>query len=278
MITPTYEELNKALVPLSLAAGALILDIYRQDFEVIEKNDDSPVTVADQRAEALILSFLNQTWPEIPVVAEEQCAAGKVPDGGRLFFLVDPLDGTKEFIKRRDEFTVNIALVENGVPVYGLVLAPALGHLYVSLAKDRAGFAEVLVEADQESAPLPMFRDMRVRNWPERPAAVISRSHIDDQTLDFLDKNSVPERVSSGSSLKFCVVADGRADVYPRFGPTMEWDTAAGHGVLNAAGGVVVQPDGSPFLYGKVGDGYLNGGFIAAPRAALAGLQLIEAG
>ncbi len=264
MSQPSYQQLRDVLVPVSLEAGRLILEIYKEDFQVMEKRDESPVTVADQRAEELILEALKKSWPDIPVVAEEQAAAGIIPLCGDLFFLVDPLDGTKEFISKRGEFTVNIALIDKGKPVFGLVLAPALGALYITLDQKHAGLAIVEFEpvvtavADLEYSPI------KTRPWPgATAAAVISRSHIDQQTQDFLDLNQVTERVSSGSSLKFCLLAAGKADIYPRFGPTMEWDTAAGHAVLDAAGGLVVCPDGAPFRYGKGNADYRNGGFVA---------------
>lgn len=281
MITPTYTELNRVLVPLAVAAGTLILDYYRSDFKVSSKADDSPVTEADAAAEAVILAKLQEVWPSLPVIAEEMSSHGHLQEGGACFFLVDPLDGTKEFISKRDEFTVNIALIKNGVPVYGVIFAPALGEIYVSLNQEQAGMAQLSpafnpVELEEVlSLSDDLFERIGVRDCPAQNAiAVISRSHIDEKTHDFLDKNGIVKRVGSGSSLKFCVLARGEADIYPRFGPTMEWDTAAGHGILSAAGGTIVDDCGHPFLYGKYNQSYRNGGFIACAPLTLKRLQL----
>lgn len=294
---PSHKELNEALLPLTLEAGALIMAVYNSGFEVAEKADESPVTAADEKAEALILEGLARHFPQIPVVAEEMCAAGAKPLVGSLFFLVDPLDGTKEFIARRGEFTVNIGLIEDGVPVYGIVYAPAINALYATLGADVAGFAaeaprgaasdaESRIEADTRySADKIDFQTLQCRAWPliapdhdeaqgrlSGGVALASRSHGSAATEDFLKRHGITKCSNSGSSLKFCKLAAGEADVYPRFGPTMEWDTAAGHAVLRAAGGEVVTPDGGPFLYGKAGQDFRNGDFIAA---GLQGLQLL---
>jgi 3'(2'), 5'-bisphosphate nucleotidase len=241
-----------AIVALAERAGALILEHYRDDVAVRAKADASPVTVADEAAEALILEGLAELTPQIPVVAEETVAAGHVPElGDGRFWLVDPLDGTKEFLSRNGEFTVNIALVEGQEPVLGVVFAPALGKVWWgargagALLRDAAGARPIAARSRPESGIV----------------AVASRSHSDPQTEAFLDRMGVAERISAGSSLKFCLVAEGRADVYPRFGPTMEWDTAAGHAVLAAAGGQVTTRDGAPFTYRK--PGFRNPEFIA---------------
>ncbi|MCM2546855.1 3'(2'),5'-bisphosphate nucleotidase CysQ, partial [Burkholderia glumae] len=226
------------------------------------KNDHSPVTDADQRAEAIILSGLAAAFPGVPVVAEEAVAAGRVSEiGGGRFFLVDPLDGTREFIARRDDFTVNIALIEQGVPVAGIVLAPALRCAYVAVE----GRAEKLVlGADLR---VEARRPIRTRPRGASLTAVVSRSHHSRETEAFLADHGVTDQASAGSSLKFCLLAEGRADVYPRFGRTMEWDTAAGHAVLSAAGGTVVRADGARLDYGKTrqqGDSdFANPHFIA---------------
>jgi 3'(2'),5'-bisphosphate nucleotidase len=217
------------------------------------------VTAADQAAEAIILAHLASAAPGVPVVAEEQAAAGGAPVVAGRFFLVDPLDGTKEFVAGRDEFTVNIALVEHGVPVLGVVGAPALGRLFAGDVARRVAFELRAAAASLEPLRLPL----KVRATPPGgPVAVASRSHGSDATEAWLAAAGVAGRVSIGSSLKFCLLAAGEADVYPRFGPTMEWDTAAGHAVVLAAGGVVREPDGRPLRYGK--PGFRNPSFIAS--------------
>ena len=274
MPLPSYDALNSVLVPLAVEAGAVIMSIYQADIEVSQKADQSPVTEADQQAEMVIVRALAHHWPDIPVVAEEKAAQGDVPEGGQVFFLVDPLDGTKEFIAKRDEFTVNIALVDQGVPVYGVIFAPASGTLYVTLSGDRAGRANIPYPFDNRSFSSIDFTDITCRPWQkETLAAVVSRSHIDEASRRFLQLNGVLDQVASGSSLKFCRVAEGAADLYPRFGPTMEWDTAAGHGILLAAGGSVIDCHGEPFCYGKFDLAYRNTGFVACGAAPPPALQ-----
>lgn len=264
------------LLAAALAAGAEILRIRAQGFAVHDKPDASPVTAADQAAESLILARLAAVAPGVAVVAEEAAAAGVLPDIGRRFFLVDPLDGTREFVAGRDEFTVNIALVQHGLPVLGVVVAPALGRAF---AGDVA--AGMAFELSQEvgttagaTSPAgaatgispPQRRGLRVRRPPASGVvAVASRSHGTPETEDWLRRAKVTQRVSIGSSLKFCLLAAGEADVYPRFGPTMEWDTAAGHAVVVAAGGRVDGLDGEPLRYGK--PGFRNPAFVARGAA-----------
>lgn len=230
----------------ALAAGRAIMDVFHGNIAVALKADASPVTEADRQAEAIILAALSGQCPDIPVVAEEATAAGQVPDisAGR-FILVDPLDGTKEFIKRHDDFTVNIALVEGGVPIAGVVYAPALGVLY---AGDRSGAIKATVTDDHRIVD----RRAIVTRPPESPPrALVSRSHLTDETTAFLAERGIRNVSSIGSSLKFCLMAEGRADLYPRFGRTMEWDTAAGDAVLRAAGGITRTVDGEALGYGK---------------------------
>ena len=248
-------QLLEALLPLARRAGEVILEVYATDFAVRGKTDASPVTEADERAEAVILAGLAALAPDIPAVSEEAAAAGTLPDaasGAACFWLVDPLDGTKEFIRRNGEFTVNIALVEDGRPVLGVVLAPALGRMFAGVAG---------LGAFQEDGG--SRRPLACRNAPPGGLTVVaSRSHGDGADLDaFLSGRPVAGRVSVGSSLKFCLLAAGEADCYPRFGRTMEWDTAAGHAVLSAAGGRVRTLEGTEFLYGK--PRWANPGFIA---------------
>lgn len=230
----------------ALAAGSLILEIYDAGPNVLLKADRSPVTEADERAEAVIVGIISAVFPDIPLVAEEAVAAGHVPDTeGRPFILIDPLDGTKEFINRNPEFTVNIALIEAGTPVLGVVYAPAKGIAYSGSAR---GAEKLVIDADFK---VVARERIQVRPCKAPLVAVASRSHYSRETEQFLSDNGITERKSMGSSLKFCLVAEGEADVYPRFGRTMEWDTAAGDAVLRAAGGVTVGVDGEPLVYGK---------------------------
>jgi len=248
------------MVSAAIEAGRAICAVYRSGFEVQTKQDHSPVTAADHAAEAIILARLAEVAPAIPVVAEEQAAAGRIPETGTSFFLVDPLDGTKEFIQRRGDFTVNIALVRDGLPVLGVVYAPARNRLFAGDVTAPSAFrSEQSPDDVQQAGRVPIH----VRQPPASGLTVVaSRSHRTPETDEYLARFSVAELVSVGSSLKFCLVAEGAADLYPRMGPTMEWDTAAGHAVLAAAGGSVVNPDGTPFRYGK--PGFRNSYFIAA--------------
>ena len=229
-------------------AGAAAMVAYRSDFGIRHKGDRSPVTDADERAEAVILERLAALTPDIPVISEEQAAAGRAPRATERFWLVDPLDGTKEFIARNGEFTVNIALIESGRPTLGVVAAPALERVFSGArglgahVEDDAGRRRVACRA----APA------------EGLTLVASRSHGDEQAMarwlaGWLAGRTVSANTSAGSSLKFCLVATGAADVYPRLGRTMEWDTAAGHAVLAAAGGRVATLDGRELTYGKPG-------------------------
>ncbi|GAB4069301.1 3'(2'),5'-bisphosphate nucleotidase CysQ [Ancylobacter sonchi] len=261
------EEFFSSLVRLALRAGRVVMDVYATEFTVSEKGDRSPVTEADQRAEAVILEGLQDLAPEIPVVAEEEFAAGRVPEIGGRFFLVDPLDGTREFLARNGEFTVNIALVENGVPTVGVVHAPALGLLY-------AGRPGHVFKAKAEGERLGSETPIAVRRAPATLQVVGSRSHGSPQTAEWLQRFPEHSFVSAGSSLKFCLLAEGVADLYPRHGRTMEWDTAAGDAILRAAGGAVLTFDGAPLRYGKHAQAedtdFANPHFVAFGDPALA--------
>lgn len=240
------------LVPIAREAGGAILEVYATDFGVRSKGDASPVTEADERAEAIILERLARLTPDIPIVSEEAASRGSIPATGRSFWLVDPLDGTKEFINRNGEFTVNIALIEAGAPVLGVVLAPALDCLYGGAQGEGAFMWDSRARGAIACA----------RGREGGLIVVSSRSHGDAEALErFLAGRPVASSVSAGSSLKFCLVAKGEADVYPRLGRTMEWDTAAGHAVLSAAGGRVTEMDGRDLLYGK--PDFANPHFIA---------------
>ena len=248
------------LAQIALEAGALIMQIFDRGFEVGHKGDDSPVTEADEKAEALILARLKEYAPDLPVLAEEAAAAGDIPELGNLFACVDPLDGTREFINRRTDFTVNIAIIENGMPIRGVVYAPALKMLYVAEGTRGAWRceAEPGMQVPEESARRPIT----IRLAPKEIAAVASRSHRTPETDAFLENFDIAELKSAGSSLKFCLVAAGEADLYPRMGRTMEWDTAAGHAVVQAAGGTVLTEDGAHLRYNKAERGYDNPNFI----------------
>ncbi len=246
----------------ALLAGEAILAVYRAGPETRIKADASPVTEADERAEVIILAELAAACPDIPVVAEEAVAAGHVPEiAGSAFILVDPLDGTKEFISRNDDFTVNIALIENGVPVAGIVYAPALGIAY---GGDASGAHKIWIGTDFR---VTRREALRARCTASPRIAVASRSHRSAETDAFLGECGATEIRSVGSSLKFCLIAEGSADIYPRFGRTMEWDTAAGDAVLRAAGGMTVDLAERPLIYGKRGRNgvadFVNPDFIA---------------
>ena len=260
-----YQKLTTVMRRLALEAGDRIMEIYTaDDFDVKLKSDDSPVTIADEAADAIISAGLRQAFPEVLLVTEEQAATHA--DHADSFLIVDPLDGTKEFIKRRGDFTVNIALVEQGVPTRGVVYAPAQGRMFYTLADGSAVEEAGVLDRDKAGDATPI----RVAA-PDNAALMVvaSKSHRDQATDDYISKYAVKDMKSAGSSLKFCLVATGEADLYPRVGRTMEWDTAAGHAVLAGAGGQVVRfDDHSPLRYGK--EGYANPFFIAhAPGVEL---------
>lgn len=230
---------------IALDAGKTILEVYGSDFAVESKDDRSPVTEADRRAEAIILDRLRREVSSgYPIIAEEEVDAGRIPDVRNTpFWLVDPLDGTKQFVSRQGEFTVNVALIVDGEPVLGVVHAPAIGQTY--WGSPLGAFAAT---DGNETTPI------RCRPMPTTGViAVASRSHRNAETDAFLSKYDIGETISSGSSIKFCLVASGRADLYPRTGRTMEWDTAAGHAVVRFAGGSVTDMSGAPLTYGKPG-------------------------
>jgi 3'(2'), 5'-bisphosphate nucleotidase len=249
----TRRVLMEGLVAAALKAGAEIWRIFEAGFAVEIKSDASPVTIADRAAEAIILEALLRLAPDVPVVAEEESEAGRTPEVADRFFLVDPLDGTKEFVRRGTDFTVNIGLIENASPTMGVIYAPARRELYIGDAVSGVAW----FRRDGE-VRLPL----KVRTPQTPPVALASKSHDVPATEAFLQAIDAGERISIGSSLKFCLLAKGEADIYPRPSPTMEWDTAAGHAILLAAGGRVSAPDGSPFRYGKAG--FFNPGFVAS--------------
>jgi 3'(2'), 5'-bisphosphate nucleotidase len=232
-------------------AGDAILEIVRRGFEVESKRDTSPVTEADRAAELIILAALARAAPGVPVIAEEEVAAGRIPAHDDTHFLVDPLDGTKEFIRGGDDYTVNIGLIERGIPRLGVVFAPATGRLLGGCVGEDAWL-------DEGKGRIPIS----TRPRGDVTTAVASKSHLNQATVDYLEA-AVGNCgfVSIGSSLKFCILAEGKADIYPRAAPTSEWDTAAGHAILLAAGGLVYGPDGQPLRYGK--PAFLNRAFVA---------------
>ena len=251
-----FAPLLPAVCDIARQAGAAIMAVYATDFSAERKADGSPVTEADTAAEAIILPALRSQTPDIPIVSEENMSGGQAPDisGGR-FWLVDPMDGTREFLKRNDEFTVNIGLIVDLEPVFGVLYAPALDTIYFGAG---AGTAQRAC-GDGDAQPI------QCREIPEAGLDVlVSRSHSrNDRLDDYLSDKSVHSRVPCGSALKFGVLAAGEADLYPRFGPTSEWDTAAGHAIVRAAGGDLETFDGEPFNYGKRQARFLNPGFVA---------------
>ncbi|HTQ12731.1 MAG TPA: 3'(2'),5'-bisphosphate nucleotidase CysQ [Rhizomicrobium sp.] len=251
----------QSLAMIAWRAGGVIMRHYAAETVAQRKKDDhSPVTAADEEAEALILAELATLAPGVAVIAEEEVAAGRVQTIGARFFLVDPLDGTKEFISRNGEFTVNIAEIRDGAPLRGVVFAPAKERLFIG---DDGAACELAARAGTPP-DFAAARPIHVRPAPaDGMIAVASRSHRDHKTDEYLAAYRIKDFVSAGSSLKFCLVAAGEADIYPRHGRTMEWDTAAGHAVLLAAGGTMTQLDGRPFTYGKTAEGYANPFFVA---------------
>jgi 3'(2'), 5'-bisphosphate nucleotidase len=256
MTAPFPSPFAAQLAEIAWEAGQIILRHYAGEVTTRRKDDQSPVTAADEDAEQFILQRLRSAWPDVAVIAEEEVSAGHVAEIGGRFFLVDPLDGTKEFISRNGEFTVNIALVENGRPILGLVYAPAIDRLFVGAEAHGAR----VIDAKGERA-------IATRAVPAEGLTVVaSRSHGDETALDaFLAGRPVASRTNAGSSLKLCLVAEGVADVYPRLGRTMEWDIAAGDAVLRAAGGIVMTVAGPVLAYGK--PGFDNPHFAAWGRA-----------
>lgn len=250
--------LLEAIIKIARDAGDLILEVYKSDFEVRGKDDASPVTAADEQAEALILKGLKSLSLQFPIIAEEAHAAGDIPQVDDCFWLVDPLDGTREFVNRNGEFTVNIALIEDGKPLLGVVLAPVLNQLYAG-SRDNGAF----MEGDDA-----VRRDIHVRKPSAAGLDVLaSRSHGDAAALNqLLEGRKINSTIGAGSSLKLCLIAAGQADIYPRMGRTMEWDIAAGDAVLRAAGGLVQVFDGAPLGYGK--PGFENPHFVACGAEA----------
>ncbi len=271
MTTIDFSTLAEKLLPSVIAAGAAEMRHYAEGCEVEIKADRSPVTAADREAEALLLEGLHAAAPEIPVIAEERVAAGHVTERGSAYFLVDPLDGTREFIKRSGEFTVNIGLVIDGTPVFGLIYAPAIEAFFVTLARDRAVEAKIPVGQQDRRLSDYALRPLATRQPDVAALTVVeSRSHGTPEDAAFLARFNVAEVKGAGSSLKFCQIARGEADMYLRLGPTCEWDTAAGQAILTAAGGTVTTLDGTPLQYGLAPENHVNPSFIAWAREPIA--------
>lgn len=258
----SIRTLIEALETVAIAAGKEILAVRAEGAEVIVKSDRTPVTQADRRAETLILDFLSTSYPGIPVVAEELAEAGECPSHAKdVFFLVDALDGTGDFIAGRDEFTVNIALIRGQTPVAGVVHAPALGKIWSGLP-GQAQVADVAPDGRMSAQ-----RQIHTRPLPKTPVALVSVTHKEPETTAWLDNLPAHETASVGSSLKFCLLAEGRADVYPRLVCLKQWDIAAGDAVLRAAGGMTLSLEGDPLRYGVEGSDFGCSRFVGWGRA-----------
>ena len=246
--------IGAALAEIAEEAGRLILPLWRSGLEVETKSDSSPVTIADRRAETLILARLEERFPGVPIVSEEDASEFGTPEKiAERFFLVDPLDGTKAFVRGDPNFTVNIGLIERGRPVAGAVVAPPTGEVWHTTADGAC-----------KREPGKASRRVGVRVWPGADAvALISHTMKPEALADLQARYGFTLTAAMDSSIKLCRIAEGAADIYPRHGTTMEWDIAAGHAIIAAAGGRVTTPDGEPFSYGKATEGFRNGWFVA---------------
>ena len=254
-MTENLADWGRALASITEEAAAVILPFWRTELAVAQKADESPVTEADRAGERLILARLAELYPEVPVISEEHASEFGTPEAvGPRFFLVDPVDGTKAFVRGDPNFTVNIGLVEDGVPVAGAVCAPATGEVWFTTA---AG-------AMKRTSSTGVDAPVGVRPWPAGKAlGLVSHTMREEKAAELAAQYGFDLRTPMDSSIKMCRIAEGSADIYPRHGPTSEWDTAAGHAVLVAAGGTFTQPDGAPFTYGKADQGFRNGWFVA---------------
>jgi len=267
-----YRPLVEALLPCVLAAGRIEMAHFAAGVAVETKADTTPVTAADHEAEEVLIAGLHQIAPGVPVIAEEEVAAGRTPATENAFFLVDPLDGTRAFIDRSPEFTINIGLVEGRQPVFGIIYAPALDLLFATLGPQES--VEARVSPDADSVRLADVTLTRLATRAPDPAGLIafaSRSHAAQSTDEFLRQLPIAKKRKASSSLKFCLIARGEADLYARLGQTSEWDTAAGQAILAAAGGSVTTLDGRTLTYGKKEAGYANPHFVAWARQPLLG-------
>ncbi|USQ96227.1 3'(2'),5'-bisphosphate nucleotidase CysQ [Caulobacter sp. RL271] len=246
---------GRALARITEEAAVVILPFWKTELAVAQKADESPVTEADRAGERLILQRLAELYPDVPVISEEHASEFGTPESiGPRFFLVDPVDGTKAFVRGDPNFTVNIGLIDHGVPVAGAVCAPATGEVWFTSAGG----------AIKRTGPDGVETPARIRAWPLGQAlGLVSHTMREEKAAELAAEYGFDLRAPMDSSIKMCRIAEGSADIYPRHGPTSEWDTAAAHAVLVAAGGTFTQPDGSPFLYGKADQAFRNGWFVA---------------
>ena len=252
---PPDADIGRVLAEIVEEAAGVILPFWKSELEVLQKADASPVTEADRAGERLILQRLRERFPEIPVISEEHASEFGTPDAiGPRFFLVDPVDGTKAFVRGDPAFTVNIGLIEQTRPVAGAVCAPATGEIWLTTAQG----------AMKRRFGSGALEPVRVRPWPKGEAiALISHTMKEETAARLAAQYGFDLRTPMDSSVKLCRIAEGTADIYPRHGPTSEWDIAAGHAVLEAAGGSLTTPEGEPLAYGKAGERFLNGWFVA---------------
>lgn len=270
-----YARLIAGLLPAVTEAARIQLAYRSSGFAVQHKADASPVTAADRESETVITAALTAVMPEATVIGEEAASEGRIAALTPSFFLVDPLDGTREFVNGSDEFTINIALIQDRVPVFGIVAAPALDEIFLTTARDRAvaGRLTSIRDAATGAAALAALAAHEITTRvPDltRLTVIASRTHRSQRLEDALARLSGAEKLAVGSSLKFCRLAEGRADVYPRLGEISEWDTAAGHAVVVAAGGAVTTVEGAPLVYGKAAGGFIQPPFVAWGRHDLA--------
>jgi 3'(2'), 5'-bisphosphate nucleotidase len=266
MSTLDLGQLANRLLPAVMSAAAIEMAYFRAGVMVEQKSDQSPVTAADREAEAILISALNRIMPDVPVVAEEQMARGEGPNQlGDLFFLVDPLDGTRQFVDGNPEFTINIGLIQNTRPVFGLIYAPALERFFVTLDEHQAVAGTVSVSKPPQTWSDTGMKPIEARPRPSDGLLVLTRrsKQAGAAVAEFLEGLPVVGTRTMGSSVKFALIAAGEADLYPRLGPTSEWDTAAGHAILNAAGGRVEQIAGGPLTYGHSERNFINPHFVA---------------
>lgn len=261
-----YKELALSILAAAQRAGAAIMDIYGPGMSVRYKADASPVTDADHASEEILLTEIGKLMPGVPVISEEQAAAGNLPEAGSTYFAVDPLDGTKEFLKLNGEFAISIGLISGRKAIFGLVFGPAKADCFVTLAPGQA-FRCVLHPAHDPAPQRNLeFAPLNGEAAGRPLTAIISRSHLAPETAAFLEAQGNPEKLTMGSALKFGMLAAGEGDFYPRHGATSEWDTAGGQAILEAAGGAVLTLEGEPLLYGKKGQSFRNPPFIAWRR------------
>jgi 3'(2'), 5'-bisphosphate nucleotidase len=269
MNIPTQYELARALLPAAVRAARLELSYFRSNFEVERKADASPVTVADQEAEVIILEALAEIAPGVSVIAEEQFSAGIAPPVDGTLFLVDALDGTRAFVRGKAEFTINVALIVDHVPVFGLIMVPFDGEIYVTTGADQVRFATIDVAAESEFDDIGWIPVHTRAPDPKALVVAISNAHPSSRLEQQLSGKPIAGRIEAGSSIKFCRVAEGRADLYPRLGSISEWDIAAGHAILRAAGGEVTQLGGEQLAYGNHKAKFRTPPFVAWGREAL---------